>query len=187
MRSQAWESKHRLTALKVLRNGRSRWIVFREIKENSLWPWGSENLGQYICPLIAEVIGDDFDIPRKTRGDCALGSVPESGDGVHKRTRNAECRHAGVDIEYDLSEGGENGGAEPLEGRKHIVEAILAILFRGEKVTITSNLNCHSGGALPDNKVKGGGKRMEIPPPLRRVGITISVQNGIDMTPQKGI
>lgn len=186
MRSQAWESKHRLTTLEVLRNGRSRWIVFREIKENSLWPWGSENLDQYICPLIAEVIGDDFDIPRKTRGDCALGSVPESGDGVHKRTRNAECPHADVYVEHDLSKGGENGRVEPLEGRKHIIEAILAILFRGEKVTMISNFNRYSGGALPDNKVKGGGKRMEIPPPLSWVGVTISAQNGVDMTPQKG-
>lgn len=115
-----------------------------------------------------------------------MGSVHESGYSVHKRAGNVECRHADVDIEHDLPEGGENGGVESLEGKKHLTEVILAILFRREKVTMISDLDCHGGGALPDNNVKGGDKWMEIPSPPSRVGITISVQNGVDITPQEG-
>jgi hypothetical protein len=132
------------------------------------------------------VVCNDCDSRRKIRGHCAVGSVPESGYGVHKRTGNVECCHADVDVENDLPEGGENGGVESLEGKKHLTEVILAILFRREKITMISDLDCHSGGALPDNNVKGGDKWTEIPPPLSWVGITISVQNGVDITPQEG-
>jgi hypothetical protein len=116
-----------------------------------------------------------------------LGSVPESGNGVHKGTRGVERRHADVDVEHDPSEGGKNGGVESLEGKKQLTEAFLAIFFIREKVTMPSSLNCHSGGALSDDEVKGGNKGLEIPLPLNHVGVTISVQNGVDMTPQKGI
>jgi hypothetical protein len=64
---------------------------------------------------------------------------------------DVEWFHADVNIENDLSEGGANGEVESLEGKKHLTEAILAILFRREK--ILPNSDRHSGGAPPDNEV----------------------------------
>jgi hypothetical protein len=175
VRLQTWESEHGLTFEKVVRNGRFRWIVFRALEGNSFWTWCSENFSQCICPVVAEVIGDDLDFRRKIRGHCALGSFLKFGDCFHKSTRNVERGHADVDIEHDPSEGGASGGVESLEGKKHLTEAILAILFRREKVTILSSSNCLSGGALLDDEVKGRDKGLEIPLPLGQVGIAKSV------------
>ena len=80
-----------------------------------------------------------------------MGSVLEPGDCVHKGTRDVEWRHADVDIEHDLSEGGANGGVKSLEGNKHLAEIIPTDLFLREKVTILPSSNCHIGCALLDD------------------------------------
>jgi len=185
VRSQKQESEHRITFQKVVGNGRFRWIIFRTVKGNCCWTLDPEDFGQCVCPVVAEVIGDDLDSRREIRWHCALGSFLEFGDCVHKSTRNVEWRHADVDVKHDLSEGGAGGGVESLEGEKHPTEVILAILFPREKIPILPGSNCYSGGAPLDDEVKGRDKGLEIPRPLGQVGTTISVQNGIGMTLQK--
>ena len=100
-----------------------------------------------------------------------MGSVLEPGDCVHKGTRDVEWRHADVDIEHDLPEGGASGGVESLEGKKQLTEAILAILFRRETITILCSSNCLDGSTLLDDEVKGGDERLEVPLPLVQVGV----------------
>ena len=115
-----------------------------------------------------------------------MGSVLEPGDRVHKSSSDVEWRHADVDVEYDLSEGGASGGVESLEGKEHLTEATLTILFRREKVTILARSNCHVGGVPLDDEVKGRDERLEIPFPLGQVGITVPVQGGVGVALQKG-
>ena len=121
------------------------------------------------------MIGGDPNFRRKVRGYCALGSTLKFGDGIHKSTRNIERGHADIDIEHDLSEGGASGGVESLEGKKQLTEAILAVLFRREKITILSSSNCLGGSTLLDDEVKGGDERLEVPLPLGQVGVAKSV------------
>jgi len=103
----------------------------------------SKNFSQCIRPVVAEVCGEDLDFGREIRGHCALGSLLEFGDRLHKSSSNVERRHADVDVEHDLSEGGTSGGVESLEGEKHLTEVALTVLFRREKVTIPPRSNCH--------------------------------------------
>lgn len=110
-----------------------------------------------------------------------MGSFLKSGDRLHKGTGNIEWRHADVDIEHNLSEGGASGGVKSLEGNKHTTEVILAVLFLGEKVTVLPSSNCQGGGALLNDEIEGGNKRLEIPFSPGQVGIAISTQVRIGM------
>jgi len=186
VRSQVWEGEQGLTFQKVVRDARFRWIVFRTVKVNISRAWCSKDFSQCVRPVVAEVIGEDLDSRRKIRGYRALASVLKFGDSFHKSTRNVEWRHAHVDVEHDLTKGGASGGVESLEGEKHLTEAILAILFRREKVAILPGSDCRSRGALLDDEVKGRDKRLEVPLPLAQVCIAISVQNSIDLTIREG-
>ena len=114
-----------------------------------------------------------------------MGSVLEPGDCVHKGTRDVEWRHADVDIEHDLSEGGASGGIESLESNKHLTEIILTVLFLREKVTILPSSNCHIGCALLDDEVKGRDEGLGVPSLLGQVGVAVSVQNKVDTVLQK--
>lgn len=125
---------------------------------------------------MAKVISNELDLPGKLRGQPALGVLLELGYRIHKSARNIEWRHADIDIEHDSSKGGASGGVESFEGVKHLTEnVILAILFPREKITILASSNCQSGGTLLDDKVEGRNEGLEIPFPLRQVGITISM------------
>ena len=186
MRSQAQGREQVLTTQKVCRNGHLRLLVFRAIKVDGFWTRCSENFSQRIRPVVAKVCGDDLDFGREVRGHSALGSLLEFGDRVHKSPSEVEWCHADVDVEHDLSEGGTSGGIESLEGKEHLTEAILTILFRREKVTVLAGSNCHVGGVPLDDEVKGRDERLEIPLPLSQIGVTIAVQGRVSMALQKG-
>lgn len=171
VRLQTWKSGREPTSEKIVRNVRFLWVIFRTIEENGTWTWCSENFSQRVRPVVPEVIGGDPDFRRKIRGYCALGSILKFGNGIHKSTRNIERGHADVDIEHDLPEGGASGGVESLEGKKQLTEAILAILFRRETITILCSSNCLDGSTLLDDEVKGGDERLEVPLPLVQVGV----------------
>ena len=172
VRSQKWESGRGPTSEEVVCDARFLWIVFRAVEVNVSWAGCSKNVSQRVCPVIAEVIGDDLDSRREVRGHCALGSTLKFGYRFHKSTRNVEWGHADVDVEHYLSESGASGGVESLEGKKHWTEVILPILLRREKITVLAGSNCLSGGTLLDDEVKGGDKGLEIPLPLGQFGIT---------------
>jgi len=156
-------------------------------KENVSRARCSENFTQCICPVVAKVIGDDPNSSRKTRGQCALGSVLKSGDRFHKSTRNEEWRHAHVDIQHYLSDGRTNAEAVSPNGVKHLTEADLMYrLPLREKVAIIPASNCRSGDALPNDEVEGRDQRLEVPPPLAQVFIAVSVQNRIGMVLRGG-
>jgi len=181
VRPQAQGREHGLTALEVCRNGHLRLFVFRAIKVNGFRTRFPEDFSQRVRPVVAEVCGDDLDFRRERRGHCALGSILESVDRVHKSPGDVEWCHADVDIEHDLSEGGTSGRIESLEGVEHLAEVVLTILFRREKITILPRANCDVGGPLLDDEVKGRDERLEIPLPLSQVGVTVTAQGGVGM------
>ena len=170
--------KPRLTAQKVCRNGHSRLVVF-PIKVNGFWTRRSENFSQRVRPVVAEVRGEDLDFRREVRGHCALGPILEPGDRVHEGSSDVEWCHADVDVEHDLSEGGTSRGVESFEGKEHLTETILTILFRREKVTIPPGSNRHFGCVPLDDEVEGRDERLEIPFSLSQVGITKAVKVGL--------
>ena len=171
--------EHVLTAQKVCRNGHLRLLVLRAIEVNGFRTSCPENFSQCIRPVVAKVCGEDLDFRREIRGHCALGSLLEFGDRVHKSPSDVEWCHADVDVKHDLSKGGTSGGVESLEGEKHLTKAILTILFRREKVTVLAGSNCHVRGVPLDDEVKGRDEGLEIPLPLSQVGVTIAVQGRV--------